>query len=169
VRVHSLSNEPRSSAATPWKSSIIFRGRTPDHATAGFLFESREGLRFWNKGLLRRAPSNPRHQYRGLQRVARPFWRGELRERLDLRRRSGPDSGASWPTICSRKQKFAGMKTHPHDPRKQLSQPRTGPAEGNHISLSVPVIFCWRAGCGLPVAGIGLPGYFVCRYQSSRA
>ena len=64
-------------------------------------------------------------------------------------------------------QKFAGDETNFHDPENSYLNRVLDRRKGNHISLSVVYLLLARR-LRLPVAGIGLPGYFVCRYQSSR-
>jgi regulator of sirC expression with transglutaminase-like and TPR domain len=91
---------------------------------------------------------------------------GDLRERLDL---SGDPVQilAAMSDFLFVEQKFAGDETNLHDPENSYLNRVLDRRKGNHITLSVVYLLLARR-LRLPVAGIGLPGYFVCRYQSSR-
>jgi regulator of sirC expression with transglutaminase-like and TPR domain len=91
---------------------------------------------------------------------------GELRERLDLSGDPVQILGGMAAYLFA-EQKFAGDETNPHDPDNSYLNRVLDRRKGNHISLSVVYLLLARR-LRLPVAGIGLPGYFVCRYQSSR-
>jgi len=91
---------------------------------------------------------------------------GELRDRLDL-------SGDPVRTLSVMadylfvEKGFAGDETNFHDPENSYLNRVLDRRKGSHISLSVVYLLLARR-LRLPVAGIGLPGHFVCRYQSSR-
>ena len=91
---------------------------------------------------------------------------GELRERLDLSADPVQVLGGMADYLFT-EQKFAGDETNFHDPENSYLNRVLDRRKGNHISLSVVYLLVARR-LRLPVAGIGLPGYFVCRYQSSR-
>jgi len=91
---------------------------------------------------------------------------GELRERIDL---SG-DPGQILATMANYlfgEEKFVGDEVNFNDPQNSYINCVLDRRKGNHISLSVVYLLLARR-LRLPVAGIGLPGHFVCRYQSSR-
>jgi len=89
----------------------------------------------------------------------------DLRERVDLSGDPVQILGAMADYLFV-EQKFAGDETNLHDPDNNYLNRVLDRRKGNHISLSVVYLLVARR-LGLPVAGIGLPGYFVCRYQSS--
>lgn len=91
---------------------------------------------------------------------------GELRERLDL---SGDPVRivSAMADYLFVELKFAGDETNLHDPENSYLNRVLDRRKGNHITLSVVYLLMARR-LRLPVSGIGLPGYFVCRYQSSR-
>jgi regulator of sirC expression with transglutaminase-like and TPR domain len=92
---------------------------------------------------------------------------GELRERLDL-------NGAVDQTIriindyLFRELKFTGDEQNFYDPENSYFNRVVDRKKGNAISLSVLYLLLARR-LRLPVACIGLPGHFLCRFQSSRA
>jgi len=90
----------------------------------------------------------------------------DLRERVDLSGDPVQVLGAMADYLFA-EQRFAGDETNFHDPDNNYLNRVLDRRKGNHISLSVVYLLVARR-LGLPVAGIGLPGYFVCRYQSSR-
>ena len=91
---------------------------------------------------------------------------GDLRERLDLSGDPAQILGVIADYLFT-EQRFAGDETNFHDPENSYLNRVLDRRKGNHISLSVVYLLVARR-LRLPVAGIGLPGYFVCRYQSSR-
>jgi regulator of sirC expression with transglutaminase-like and TPR domain len=63
---------------------------------------------------------------------------------------------------------FFGNEEQYYDPDNSYLNRVMDRRMGNPISLClVYLLLCWRL--RLPVAGIGMPGHFVCRYQSSSA
>jgi regulator of sirC expression with transglutaminase-like and TPR domain len=92
---------------------------------------------------------------------------GELRERLDL-------NGAVDQIIrvindyLFRELKFTGDEQNFYDPENSYFTCVLDRRIGNPISLSLLYLLLARR-LRLPIAGIGLPGNFLCRYQSSRA
>jgi regulator of sirC expression with transglutaminase-like and TPR domain len=63
---------------------------------------------------------------------------------------------------------FAGNEENYYDPDNSYFNRVLDRRTGNPINLSLLYLLVTRR-LGLPVAGIGLPGHFVCRYQSSAA
>jgi regulator of sirC expression with transglutaminase-like and TPR domain len=92
---------------------------------------------------------------------------GELRERLDL---NGP-ADQILRTINDylfRELKFTGDEQNFYDPENSYFNRVLDRRIGNPISLSLLYLLVSRR-LRLPVVGIGLPGHFLCRYQSTRA
>jgi regulator of sirC expression with transglutaminase-like and TPR domain len=92
---------------------------------------------------------------------------GELRDRLDL---SLP-ADQILRTISEylfRELKFTGDSQNFYDPENSYFNCVLDRRIGNQISLSLLFLLVARR-LRLPVAGILLPGHFLCRYQSSRA
>ena len=92
---------------------------------------------------------------------------GELRQRLDL-------NGAVDQIIrvindyLFRELKFAGDEHNFYDPQNSYFNMVLDRRVGNPISLSLLYLLLARR-LRLPMTGIGLPGHFLCRFQSSRA
>jgi regulator of sirC expression with transglutaminase-like and TPR domain len=93
-------------------------------------------------------------------------WAGELRERLDLGGDPEQVLGIVGDYLFN-EQKLAGDETNGYDPENSYLNRVLDRRKGNPISLSVVFLLVARR-LRLPVAGIGLPGHFVCRYQTSR-
>jgi regulator of sirC expression with transglutaminase-like and TPR domain len=91
---------------------------------------------------------------------------GELRDRLDL---SGEPEHIlnTIGEYLFTELKFTGDETNFYDPDNSYVNRVLDRRRGNPISLSVVYLLVARR-LKLPVAGIGLPGHFVCRFQSSR-
>ncbi len=92
---------------------------------------------------------------------------GELRDRLDL---NGPADQILRiiNDYLFRELKFTGDEQNFYDPENSYFNCVLDRRIGNHISLSLLYLFVGRR-LRLPVVGVGLPGHFLCRYQSSRA
>jgi len=92
---------------------------------------------------------------------------GELRERLDL---NGP--GDQILRVINdyifRELKFTGDEQNFYDPQNSYFNCVMDRRVGNPISLSLLYLLLSRR-LRLPVVGIGLPGHFLCRYQTSRS
>jgi regulator of sirC expression with transglutaminase-like and TPR domain len=92
---------------------------------------------------------------------------GELRERLDL---NGPADNVL--RIISdylfRELKFTGDEQNFYNPENSYFNCVLDRRVGNQISLSLLFLLVARR-LRLPVVGIGLPGHFLCRFQSTRA
>jgi regulator of sirC expression with transglutaminase-like and TPR domain len=92
---------------------------------------------------------------------------GELRERLDL-------NGAVDQIIriindyLFRELKFTGDEKNFYDPDNSYFSKVLDRKKGNAVTLSLLYLLLARK-LRLPMAGIGLPGHFLCRFQSSRA
>jgi regulator of sirC expression with transglutaminase-like and TPR domain len=91
----------------------------------------------------------------------------ELRERLDLH---GPAEQIIRVIndYLFRELKFTGDGQNFYDPENSYFNRVLDRRVGNPVSLSLLYLLVSRR-LHLPVAGIGLPGHFLCRFQSSRA
>ena len=92
---------------------------------------------------------------------------GELRDRLDL---NGDPSMILRITsdYLFRELKFTGDEHNFYDPDNSYFNRVMDRRLGNPISLSLVYLLVARR-LRLPMAGIGLPGHFLCRYQSTRS
>lgn len=92
---------------------------------------------------------------------------GELRDRLDL---NGDPVQILKTTneYLFRELKFTGDEHNFYDPDNSYFNRVLDRRTGNRISLSLVYLLLARR-LRLPMAGIGLPCHFLCRYQSSRA
>jgi regulator of sirC expression with transglutaminase-like and TPR domain len=90
---------------------------------------------------------------------------GELRERIDVSDRPGQ-------LLCAMNEyvfdelEFAGNATDHYDPENNYLNRVLDRRTGNSINLCLLYLLLARR-LRLPMAGIGLPGHFICRYQSS--
>jgi regulator of sirC expression with transglutaminase-like and TPR domain len=92
---------------------------------------------------------------------------GDLRDRLDL---NGPPDQILRVIndFLFRDHKFTGDEQNFYDPQNSYFNCVMDRRIGNPISLSLLYLLLARR-LRLPMVGIGLPGHFLCRYQSSRA
>jgi len=92
---------------------------------------------------------------------------GQLRERLDL---SAPADQILRVIndYLFRELHFAGDEQNFYDPQNSYFNVLLDRRVGNPINLSLLYLLVSRR-LRLPVVGVGLPGGFLCRYQSSRA
>jgi regulator of sirC expression with transglutaminase-like and TPR domain len=90
-----------------------------------------------------------------------------LRERIE----PGFDAGKLLGVVNGylfRELGFVGNEANYHEPDNSYLNRVLDRRMGNPINLSLVYLLLARR-LGLPIAGIGLPGHFVCRYQSSSA
>jgi regulator of sirC expression with transglutaminase-like and TPR domain len=92
---------------------------------------------------------------------------GELRDRLDLNG-SPVEIIKTINDYLFQELKFTGDEYNFYDPANSYLSSVLDRRIGNPVSLSLVYLLVARR-LRLPVAGIGLPGYFLCRFQSSRA
>src|SRR5689334_13049176 len=94
-------------------------------------------------------------------------WAAELRERIDLR-------GGAEQTLTIINEfffeelSFGGNEHYGYEPECCYFNRIVDKRSGNPIGLCAVYLFLARR-IGLPIRGIGLPGHFVCRFQSSTA
>jgi regulator of sirC expression with transglutaminase-like and TPR domain len=92
---------------------------------------------------------------------------GELRERLDLS--AGPEQILRITNeYLFRELKFTGDEQNFYDPENSYINRVLDRKMGNPISLSLVYLLIARR-LHLPMVGIGLPGHFLVRFQTSRA
>lgn len=91
----------------------------------------------------------------------------DLRERLDLSAKP-KEILATINTRLFSDLGFTGNEENYYDPENSYLNRVIDRRTGNPINLSLLYMVLVRR-LGLPVAGIGLPGHFICRYQSSAA
>ncbi len=92
---------------------------------------------------------------------------GELRERLDFGREPRQILSAI-NNYFFQELGFRGNEENYYDPQNSYLNRVLDRRTGNPISLCLVYLLLGRR-LKLPVAGIGLPGHFICRYQSSSA
>ena len=90
---------------------------------------------------------------------------GELRERLD-RQAGGEVILAAVQEYVFGALGFRGDEEHYYDPQNSYLNRVIDRRRGNPISLCVLYLLLGRR-LRLPLTGIGLPGHFLCRYQSA--
>jgi regulator of sirC expression with transglutaminase-like and TPR domain len=91
----------------------------------------------------------------------------------DVRQRLGPDTGphhtlTKLNQYLFRDLNFAGNEENYYDPENGYLNRVLDRRTGNPINLCLVYLLLARR-LRLPVAGIGLPGHFICRFQSSSA
>lgn len=91
----------------------------------------------------------------------------ELRERLDLNGSTEHILGVLNEFLFQR-LKFTGNEKNYYDPENSYLNRVLDRRTGNPIGLCLVYLLLARR-LKLPMAGIGLPGHFICRYQSSRS
>jgi regulator of sirC expression with transglutaminase-like and TPR domain len=90
-----------------------------------------------------------------------------LRERIE----PGSDAGKLLGVVNGylfRELGFVGNEANYHEPDNSYLNQVLDRRMGNPINLSLVYLLLARR-LGLPIAGIGLPGHFICRYQSPAA
>lgn len=92
-------------------------------------------------------------------------WAGELRERIDFGAPAEQILGNMNHYIFD-ELRFAGHEQFGDNPENCYLNRVVDRRTGNPISLCAIYLFIARR-LKLPIAGIGLPGHFICRYQSS--
>ena len=90
---------------------------------------------------------------------------GELRQRVSLYKRSNQVLGQINEYLFN-ELNFAGNEQNYHDPDNSYLNRVLDRRTGNPINLCLLYLLIARR-LRLPVVGIGLPGHFLCRYQSA--
>jgi regulator of sirC expression with transglutaminase-like and TPR domain len=110
-------------------------------------------------------------RYPEINRVAYPAlfdsWAGELRERL-APRASAEQTLTTVNRFLFEELGFSGDEHYGYEPERSYLNRIVDKRTGNPIGLCAIYLFMARR-LRLPITGIGLPGHFICRYQSSTA
>jgi regulator of sirC expression with transglutaminase-like and TPR domain len=165
MRQHTLSNDP---ILRRRATEIIqhFARQDADTQFLAFCLNQGEDFDLENGVLLLSRTQYPLINPEGYSAVLDDY-AGELRERLDL---NGPADQILRVVsdYLFRELKFTGDEQNFYDPENSYFNCVLDRRVGNPISLSLLYLLVSRR-LRLPVAGVGLPGHFLCRYQSSRA
>jgi regulator of sirC expression with transglutaminase-like and TPR domain len=94
-------------------------------------------------------------------------WASELRERIDPRA-TAQETLAVFNRFFFEELSFSGNDHYGYEPECCYVNRIVDKRSGNPIGLCAIYLFLARR-LRLPITGIGLPGHFVCRYQSSTA
>ena len=163
LRPHTLSSDPRMRRRA--QEIVLHHARLG--AEARFLeFCQRKGEELdleHGAGLLAqtRYPNSSPEGYTALY----DAWADELESRLD-RQASPEEQLATIAWYLFDELGFSGNDEYGADPDSCYLNRVVDKRSGNPIGLSVIYLFVTRR-LRLPIRGIGLPGHFVCRYQSS--
>lgn len=164
VREHTLSNDP---VLRRRATEIVehFARQDADTQFLAFCLNQGEDFDLEHGVLLLSRTQYPLINIEGYSAVLDDY-AGDLRERLDL---NGPSDQILRiiNDYLFREQKFAGDEQNFYDPQNSYFNCVMDRRIGNPISLSLLYLLLSRR-LRLPVVGIGLPGHFLCRYQTSR-
>lgn len=94
-------------------------------------------------------------------------WAGELRERIQ-RASTAEETLETISRFIFEELSFSGSEHYTYDPECCYLNRIVDKRAGNPIGLCTLYLFLARR-LRLPITGIGLPGHFICRYQSSTA
>jgi regulator of sirC expression with transglutaminase-like and TPR domain len=165
LREHTRSNDP---VLRRRASEIVnhFGRQTADNQLLAFCLNQGEDFDLEHSVLLLARSQYPEINPEGYSALL-DLYAGELRDRLDL-------NGDPIPILKTineylfRELKFAGDEQNFYDPDNSYLNCVLDRKTGNPISLGLVYLLLARR-LRLPMTGIGLPGHFLCRYQSSRA
>jgi regulator of sirC expression with transglutaminase-like and TPR domain len=163
LRAHRLSDDP----ALRWRSQEIvnhFGRQTADTNFLGFILQHGEELDLEEAALLLAQTEFPDvnvEAYRALL----DFYAAEVKERIDLAR-DPKEILARINEYLFQQLGFHGNEKNYYDPENSYLNRVLDRRTGNPISLCLLYMLVGRR-LRLPIAGIGLPGHFICRYQSS--
>jgi regulator of sirC expression with transglutaminase-like and TPR domain len=165
LREHKLSNDP---VLRRRASEIVshFARQTADTKLLAFCLNQGEDFDLEQSVLLLSRTQYPDINPEAYSALLDDF-AGELRDRLDL----NGEPVQILKTINEylfRELKFSGDEHNFYDPDNSYFNRVLDRRIGNTFSLSLVYLLLARR-LRLPMAGIGLPGHFLCRYQSSRA
>ncbi|HUD48758.1 MAG TPA: transglutaminase-like domain-containing protein [Candidatus Baltobacteraceae bacterium] len=165
MREHTLSNDP---VLRRRATEIVqhFARQDADTQFLAFCLNQGEDFDLESGVLLLSRTQYPLINSEGYSAIMDDF-AGDLRERLDL---NGPADQILRVIneYLFRDKKFAGDEQNFYDPENSYFNCVLDRRIGNPISLSLLYLLVARR-LRLPVVGVGLPGHFLCRYQSSRA
>lgn len=165
LRPHTLSREP---ALRRRAQEIIltFERQASDNAFLAFCLKHGEAFDL-ELGAWRLAQSQyPQINVAGYQALLDSF-AGDARERMQTAETPEETLGALNHYLFE-ELGFAGNEEQFYDPENSYLNRVIDKRTGNPINLCLVYLLLARR-LGLPVTGIGLPGHFVCRFQSSSA
>jgi regulator of sirC expression with transglutaminase-like and TPR domain len=165
MREHALSSDP---VLRRRAEEIInhFARQDADTELLAFCLNQGEDFDLERGVLLLARTQYPKINLEGYGAVLDDFAR-DLRERLDLN--SEPEHVLRGINdYLFRDKKFIGDEKNYYDPENSYFNRVLDRRMGNPISLCMVYLLVARR-LKLPMAGIGLPGHFLCRFQNSRA
>lgn len=163
LRPHSLSGDP---ALRRRANEIIshFLKQNADNRFLAFCLRNGEEFDVEEAGWLLAQTRYPQINAEAYRAVLDTY-AGELRERLDMT--AGPKSMLTVINQYLFKELgFVGNEEDYYDPENSYLNRVMDRRKGNPISLCLLYMLLTRR-LHMPVTGIGLPGHFICRYQSS--
>jgi regulator of sirC expression with transglutaminase-like and TPR domain len=165
LRPHTLSNDP---VLRRRAKEIVshFARQTADTQLLAFCLNQGEDFDLEQSVLLLSRTQYPEINPEAYSALLDDF-AADLRDRLDL---NGEPSHILRVTneYLFREQRFTGDEHNFYDPDNSYFCKVIDRRIGNSISLSLIYLLLARR-LRLPMTGIGLPGHFLCRYQSSKA
>jgi len=165
LQPHTLSNDP---ALRRRAQDIIwhFGRQAADNRFLGFCLKHGEEFELEEGVWLLAQTQYPDINVEAYQALLDSF-AGELRERLDLTREP-KEVLTRINSYLFEELGFSGNEENYYDPENSYLNRVIDRRTGNPINLSLLYMLLARR-LRLPVTGIGLPGHFICRHQSSAA
>src|SRR5712671_3247018 len=163
LRPHTLSREP---ALRRRAQQIVlhFDRQTADDEFLGFCLKHGEDFDLEQGAWLLARTQYPEINIEAYRALMDSF-SGDLRERLDFRREPKQILNAMNQYLFQ-ELSFHGNEENYYDPDNSYLNRVLDRRTGNPINLCLVYILLGRR-LKLPIAGIGLPGHFICRHQSS--
>jgi regulator of sirC expression with transglutaminase-like and TPR domain len=163
LQPHTLSSDPRLRRRT---QELIrhFDGQAADNAFLAFGLRHGENLDLEAGAWLLARTQYPDINVEAYQALLDSFV-AELRQRVGLYKRANQILGQVNEYLFN-ELSFVGNEKNYYDPDNSFLNRVLDRRTGNPISLCLLYILIARR-LALPVAGVGLPGHFLCRYQSS--
>lgn len=165
LRQHSLSRDPVLRRRAQ-EIVLVFDRQTADNAFLAFCLRNGEEFDLEQGAWLLAQTQYPGINVAGYQALLDSF-AADLRERIE--------PGDQSKNVLERLNRylfeelgFVGNKGNYYEPDNSYLNRVLDRRTGNPINLCLVYLLVARR-LGLPVAGIGLPGHFLCRYQSSSA
>jgi regulator of sirC expression with transglutaminase-like and TPR domain len=164
LRPHSLSRDPALRRRTQ-EILLSFDRQTADNHFLGFCLKHGEELDLEQGAWLLAQTQYPDINVNGY-RALLDSYAGDLQEQLNVGAVPPEQALTLVNEYLFRKLGFTGNEEHYEDPENSYLNRVLDRRTGNPISLCLVYLLVARR-LRLPVTGIGLPGHFVCRYQSS--
>jgi regulator of sirC expression with transglutaminase-like and TPR domain len=165
LRPHLLSNEPTLRRRAQ-EITLHFERQAADNVFLGFCLKNGQEFDLEHGSWLLAQTQYPRINLEGYQAML-DNWADDLRERLKF----GGEAKIVLTTInhyLFERLKFRGNEENYYDADNSYLNRVIDRRTGNPINLSLIYSLIARR-LRLPIAGIGLPGHFICRYQSTAA